>query len=69
VEQAKKILLEIRDWIWEAGFSPLKRWFGNFVKDWIKIYYYFIDPITTALSEGINNVIKKIIWLQKFRLL
>lgn len=60
VVQAKEILLEIKDWIWEAGFSPLKKWFKNFAKDWSRIYYYFIDPITTALSEGINNVIKMI---------
>ena len=55
---AKRILLELRGWIVEAGFPPLKRWVSSFIAIWSKVVNYFSDRYTTAISEGFNNVIK-----------
>lgn len=58
VGQAKQILNDVRIWIFECGFPHLKRWVTNFVGIWPTLSNYFNYPITTSLSEGINNVIK-----------
>jgi len=56
--EAKRIMLEIRQWIMEAGFPPLKRWLKRFLGEWPRIVTYFLDPQTTSMAEGFNNVIK-----------
>ena len=48
------------DWIWQSGFEPLKRWYQRLEKGWETLRNYFIYKVTTALSEGKNNVIKTV---------
>ena len=55
---AKQVFEEIGEWIWQLNFEPLKRWYRNFEAGWETVANYFIHRITSALSEGINNVIK-----------
>ncbi len=58
--EAELIFLEVRKWIIEAGFPPLKRWWENLSKKWDSLKNYFTFKVTTALSEGVNNVIKSL---------
>jgi transposase len=55
---AKLIFDEIGDWIWQSGFKPLMAWHKNFEAGWSTVKNYFKFRVTTALSEGQNNVIK-----------
>jgi transposase len=55
---AKKVFEEIGDWIWQAGFAHLMKWYTNLEKGWDTLKNYFVYRVTSALSEGINNVIK-----------
>ena len=55
---AKKVFEEIGDWIWQAGFKHLMKWYSNLEKGWDTLKNYFVYKVTSALSEGINNVIK-----------
>lgn len=55
---AKVIFDNIGDWIWQAGFKPLMKWHDNLELGWETLKNYFKYRVTTALSEGMNNVIK-----------
>lgn len=55
---AKKVFEEIGDWIWQAGFNHLMKWYNNLEKGWDTLKNYFVYRVTSSLSEGINNVIK-----------
>ena len=55
---AKKIFEEIGDWIWQAGFTHLMKWYKNLETGWDTLKNYFIYRVTSSVSEGINNVIK-----------
>lgn len=57
-KDAKAVYEEIGEWIWQAGFKPLMRWYSNLEKGWDTLKNYFRYRVTSALSEGINNVIK-----------
>jgi len=57
-EEAKTIFLEIKSLIVEAGFPELKSWWNRIAKKWATVANYFKFRVTTALSEGINNIIK-----------
>lgn len=57
---AKTIFEEMGDWIWQERFEPLMRWYNNFEKGWETVKNYFVHRVTSALSEGMNNVIKAI---------
>lgn len=57
-EEAFKIFEEIGDWIWQCRFTPLMKWYKEFELNWNQIKNYFQYRVTSALSEGINNVIK-----------
>ena len=59
-KEAELIFLEVRKWIYEAGFPPLKKWWNNLSRKWDSLKNYFTFRVTTALSEGINNVIKSL---------
>lgn len=58
--EAKEIFEQIGDWIWQCRFTPLMKWYSNFEKGWDTIKNYFRYRVTSALSEGINNVIKMV---------
>lgn len=57
-KEAKAVYDEIGEWIWQAGFKPLMHWYTNLEKGWDTLKNYFRYRVTSALSEGINNVIK-----------
>lgn len=44
----------------KAGFLSLRNWFRHLEPNWDMIAGYYGSPVTSALSEGINNVIKTI---------
>lgn len=58
--EAKKIFDEIGDWIWQCRFTPLMQWYSRFEQGWDTVKNYFRYRVTSALSEGINNVIKMV---------
>jgi len=59
-EEARSVFDEIRDWIWESGFPELRKWWRNLHQNWQTVENYFLCRVSTALSEGINNVIKSV---------
>lgn len=56
--EAKKVFEEVGDWIWQADFKHLQKWFTNLNGGWATLKNYFSYRVTSALSEGHNNVIK-----------
>jgi transposase len=58
--EAKNIFKELGDWIWQAQFQPLMRWYNELLKGWKTLRNYFKYRVTSSLSEGINNVIKSL---------
>ena len=59
-EAAKKVFEDVGAWIWQAGFKPLMQWYNNLEAGWDTFKNYFKYKVTSALSEGLNNVIKSI---------
>jgi transposase len=57
-EEAKKVFDEVGNWIFQAGFRPLMRWHKNLEQGWKTLRNYFRYRVSSALSEGHNNVIK-----------
>ena len=57
-DDAREILIETKSWIKEGGFKFLDNWVDNFVSGWDIVKNYFEFRVTSALSEGQNNVIK-----------
>lgn len=55
---AKLVFEEVGDWIYQQGFKPLMDWYCKIEKGWETLKNYFEFRVTSALSEGINNVIK-----------
>ena len=47
-------------WAWQAGFKYLQNWFNHLHSGWETLENYFKYRVTTALSEGLNNVVKTI---------
>lgn len=59
-DDAQDLIVEIKNWIYEEGFEFLKSWIDNFISTWDTMKNYFEYRITSALSEGVNNVIKSL---------
>jgi transposase len=57
-EEAKKVFEEVGEWIFQAGFNPLMSWYNNIEQGWKTLRNYFKYRVSSALSEGHNNVIK-----------
>ena len=57
-QDAALIFEEIGDWIWQCHFTPLMAWHKKFEKGWATVKNWFRYRVTSALSEGHNNVIK-----------
>lgn len=55
---AKEVFEEVGDWIFQSGFKSLQDWYCKIEKGWETLKNYFEFRVTSALSEGINNVIK-----------
>jgi transposase len=60
VDIAEKHFDQLGNWIRELGFPSLKQWYSHLERRWECIAAYFESPTTSALSEGVNNVIKTI---------
>ncbi len=56
--EAEKIFHEVGTWIHDMNFYPLKKWYDNLLKGWSTLRNYFRFRVTSAVSEGHNNVIK-----------
>ena len=59
-DAAEKVFLEIKKWIWDSGVPELKKWWSKTAGHWDTIANYFTFRVTTAVSEGVNNVIKSL---------
>jgi transposase len=57
---AQDLIVEIKSWIYAEGFEFLKSWVDNFISSWETMKNYFEYRVTSALSEGTNNVIKSL---------
>ena len=57
---AKAVFEDVALWSMQEYFQPLMKWCRNFEAGWETVKNYFTHRITSALSEGINNVIKAI---------
>jgi len=57
-DDARVILIEVKNWIKENNFKNLEKWVDNFIGGWEIVRNYFKMRVTSALSEGQNNVIK-----------
>jgi transposase len=57
---AKAVFDEVALWSLQEYFLPLMKWCRNFEAGWHTVKNYFTHRVTSALSEGINNVIKAI---------
>lgn len=57
-EDGKLVFNEVGQWVREAQFEPLISWWKKLMFGWDTLRNYFADRVTTALSEGINNVVK-----------
>lgn len=59
-DDAQELIIEIKDWIKEGCFKFLQSWVDNFISTWNTMKNYFEYRVTSALSEGTNNVIKSL---------
>lgn len=72
-QDAWEILMQVGKWISEKvhakalekkvislAFEPLNSWWEDIVKGWSTLKNYFTYPVTSAVAEGINNVIKSL---------
>lgn len=55
---AREVFEQVGDWIFQAGFLPLMKWYKNIRNGWETLKNYFRYRVTSALAEGTNNVIK-----------
>jgi len=55
---AEKIFREVGTWIYDMNFYSLKKWYDSLSKQWDTLKNYFRYRVTSAVSEGHNNVIK-----------
>ena len=60
LEIAWKVFYEIRDWVKGLGYPPLITWWESQEKKWDTVKNYVHFRVTSALSEGVNNVIKSL---------
>ena len=60
VQEAEATFDQLGNWIREAGIPPLKSWYEHLAGRWQHVAAYYLAPTTSALSEGINNVIKTV---------
>ncbi|MCM0604740.1 MAG: transposase [Xanthomonadaceae bacterium] len=60
-EEAKHIFDEVGEWIYRSGFTRQMDWHNRLERSWSTLKNYFRHRITSATSEGINNVIKALI--------
>ena len=59
-EALTQVFDQLGNWIREAGIPPLKSWYEHLASRWQHVAAYYLAPTTSALSEGIKNVIKMV---------
>ena len=59
-KEAESTFEQIGQWIRDAGIPDLKKWYAHLARRWEHVAAYYRSPTTSALSEGVNNVIKTI---------
>ena len=59
-EALTQVFDQLGNWIREAGIPPLKSWYEHLASRWQHVAASYLAPTTSALSEGINNVIKMV---------
>ena len=57
-EKGKEVLDAATYLAWQTDFAVIRNWFARTQDDWDTLKNYFKFRVTTAVSEGINNVIK-----------
>lgn len=57
-KDAKEHLDQVTAWIYAAKFQPLIQWINEIQNNWDTLKNYFDHRVTSALAEGVNNVIK-----------
>ena len=60
-DEAWDEIMELRSWIHDRGFDHLLKWHKNLMEGWKTLKNYFNHRVTSALSEGMNNVVKTLI--------
>jgi transposase len=58
IGEARGVWSEVGSWIHETGVKHLHRWWWNLESRYEQLTNYFRFRVTSALSEGVNNVIK-----------
>ncbi len=58
--QGRTVFHDVGAWILQGDFSELKKWYWNLDRQWNQLANYFKHRVTSAISEGINNVIKSL---------
>ena len=58
--QARYVFHDVGAWAAEAGFTELKKWWNRLDDQWSQLANYFKFRVTSAVSEGINNVVKSL---------
>lgn len=56
--QARLAFHDVGQWVLQGKFPHLKRWWFSMNENWAQLANYFKYRVTSALSEGVNNVIK-----------
>lgn len=57
-KEAWRRFQQLGSWISQTPFHHLKKWWGNLEANWDTFKNYFLCRVTSAVSEGQNNVIK-----------
>ena len=58
LSDAKKVFLDVGDWAMQAQLWDIVKWHDNLELGWNTLKNYYKYRVTTAVSEGFNNVIK-----------
>jgi transposase len=58
--QGRTVFHDVGGWIIQGGFTELKKWYWKLDSQWSQLANYFKYRVTSAVSEGINNVIKSL---------
>ena len=59
-KKAEDTFDQLGEWIRQAGIPELKKWYAHLARRWEHVAAYYRSPTTSALSEGVNNVIKTV---------
>ena len=58
--EGRKVFHDVGAWTLQGEFPELKKWYFRMDGQWSQLANYFKHRVTSAVSEGINNVIKSL---------